>query len=361
MRAGPAAGGVEREAGVRYSPGPVEYCELEIVRVVQETPDARSFVLEVPEALRERFAYRAGQFLTFRVPWEGSSLIRCYSLSTSPDVDREVQVTVKRVEGGRVSNWFHDGLRQGDRIEVLPPSGRFVLHESDAPLLLFAGGSGITPVLSLLKSALATTRRSIRLFYANRDAESVIFRRELDELERRHADRLSVVHHLDAEVGFAGADQVARQLEGLEDPHCYLCGPGPFMALVEETLRARGVDGGRIFIERFVSFPDDEAPRIELSAEAEAPAELIVHLGGRTHRVPYEKGQSILRAVLAAGLEPPFACEEGYCGSCAAHRLQGEVVMAVNDVFDPEELEEGWILTCQGRPVSAICEIRYDD
>jgi 3-ketosteroid 9alpha-monooxygenase subunit B len=339
----------------------VEYFELEIARVVQETSDARSFVLEVPEALRERFAYRAGQFLTFRVPWEGAPLIRCYSLSSSPDVDREVQVTVKRVADGRVSNFFHDRLHAGDRLEVLPPSGRFVLHEGGAPLVLFAGGSGITPVLSLVKSALATTARRVRLFYANRDADSIIFRRQLDELARRHPGRLSVVHHLDAEAGFADAALVARQLEGFEGAHCYLCGPGPFMALVEETLRARGVEKERIFIERFVSFPDGEALRIELSAEAEAPSELIVHLGGRTHRIPYEKGQSILRAVLAAGLEPPFACEEGYCGSCAAHRLQGEVVMAVNDVFDADELEEGWVLTCQGRPVSPVCEIRYDD
>lgn len=343
------------------TPRAVETYELRIARVVQETPDARSFVLDVPEALRERFAYRAGQFLTFRVPFQGEELIRCYSLSSSPDVDREFKVTVKRVEGGRVSNFFHDRLAEGDRIRVLPPSGRFVLHEGQAPLLLFGGGSGITPIISLLKSALVTTDRRVRLFYANRDADSVIFREELEAWGRRHPERLEVIHHLDADCGFADAPRIAAALAGYEDADCYLCGPGPYMELVEETLRARGVAKGRISIERFVSFPDDEAPRVELSAEAEVPAELVVHLGGRTHRVPYEKGQSILRAVLEAGLEPPFACEEGYCGSCAAHRLQGEVVMAVNDVFDAEELEEGWILTCQGRPVSPICEIRYDD
>jgi len=287
--------------------------------------------------------------------------VRCYSLASSPEVDARLKVTVKRVEGGRASNWLNDQLKQGDRIDVLPPSGRFVLHESAGPLLLFAGGSGITPVISLVKSALAVTRRRIRLFYANRDADSIIFRRELAALAASHPERFELVHHLDAEAGFVDARRIGEQLPGFEQAHCYLCGPGPFMDEVEQTLRARGVAREHIFIERFVSLPDIGAPVVDLPSEAAVPKEILVHLEGRTHRVPYRRGQSLLQAARAAGLDAPFACEEGYCGSCAARCRQGTVVMAVNDVFEEEEVEEGWILTCQGHPTGPVCEISYDE
>jgi len=339
----------------------VDYYELSVARVVEETHDTRSFVLRVPEALRERFRYRAGQFLTFRIPWAEGELIRCYSLASSPGVDAEHKVTVKRVAEGRVSNWFNDQLREGDRLWVLPPSGRFVLRDSDAPLLLFGGGSGITPVISLVKTALASTDRRAKLFYANRDASSVIFRAELDALVDRYPERLVVVHHLDADSGFADERRVAAEVAGYPDADCYVCGPGPFMDVVEAALRAHHVPRERIFIERFVSPPDGHAPQPEIAADAEVPQEIVVHLEGQTHHVPYRKGQSILEAVRAAGLEAPFACEEGYCGSCAAKKLQGEVVMATNDVFDAEEVEEGWILTCQGHPTGSLCEVLYED
>ena len=337
------------------------YHALQIERVIDETPDARSFVLRIPSELEADFAYRAGQFLTFKVAWEGTELIRCYSLASSPDVEREHKVTVKRVDDGRVSNWMNDQLLPGRDVDVMAPAGRFVLREAEAPLLLFGGGSGITPVISLLKTALATTPRRIRLFYANRDAVSVIFRAELDGLVGEHPSRLEVVHHLDADSGFAGPRQIGAALDGFEDAHVYVCGPTPYMDLVEATLESRGVGHDRIHIERFESPADGEAPQVVLSAGAQVPEEVLVHLGGQQHRVPYEKGQSLLAAARKAGLDAPFACEEGYCGSCAAKRIQGEVVMATNDVFEDDELEEGWVLTCQGVATGPTCEITYDE
>ncbi len=337
------------------------YHALQIERVIDETPDARSFVLRIPAELESDFAYRSGQFLTFRVPWQGTELIRCYSLASSPEVDREHKVTVKRVDDGRVSNWMNDQLAPGREIDVMAPAGRFVLREADAPLLMFGGGSGITPVISLLKTALASTERRIRLFYANRDEVSVIFRAELDALVAGQPDRLEVIHHLDATSGFAGPGEIGRALDGFDDAHVYVCGPTPYMDLVEATLESRGVGHERIFIERFESPADGEAPEVVLSADAEVPAEILVHLSGQLHRVPYEKGQSLLAAARKAGLEAPFACEEGYCGSCAAKRIQGDVVMATNDVFEDDELQEGWILTCQGVAASSPCEISYDE
>jgi len=335
--------------------------ELRVAEVVDETPDARSFVLEIPPELRERFAYRAGQYLTFEVPLEAERILRCYSLASSPDVDEAPRVTVKRVAGGRGSAWFLDAVAAGHRLRVMPPLGRFVLHETEAPLLLFSGGSGITPVISLIKTALVTTRRRIRMLYANRDAASVIFERELDSLARNRAGRLEVIHHLDDAGGVVTAEEVRAARAGFEDAECYLCGPGPFMALVDATLRACGVPEDHIRIERFEQ-PEAHA-QTGVATDPPAgtlPSELIVHLDGKIHRVPYAPGQTLLAAVRAAGLSPPFACEEAFCGSCAARKVRGEVVLDRNDVFNAQELAAGWILTCHGRPASAECEISWD-
>jgi 3-ketosteroid 9alpha-monooxygenase subunit B len=337
----------------------VEFHELRVLRVVEETADARSFVLDVPEALVPRFAYRAGQFLTFRVPWGEAALMRCYSLSSCPETDPAPQVTVKRVADGRVSNWFHDALRAGDPLWATAPAGRFVLGGSERPLALFGGGSGITPLVSLAKSALATTRRPVRLLYANRDAESVIFRDALEALAAAFPGRLAVAHHLDAERGLLDAAGARAAAAGARDADCYLCGPAPFMALLETALGAARVPRERIRIERFASPADGEAPAEAVAADA--PAEVVVHLDGRTHRVPYRAGQSLLKAAQAAGLDPPFACQEGYCGTCAARLLRGRVEMAVNDVFDEAEVAEGHVLTCQARAVGDACEVRYGD
>jgi 3-ketosteroid 9alpha-monooxygenase subunit B len=340
----------------------VTYHELRVARVIDETHDTRSFVLEIPPELKERFAYRAGQYLTFEVPLAAERIVRCYSLASSPDVGDVPKVTVKRVADGRGSNWFHDAVRAGTRLRVLPPLGRFVLHDTRVPLLLFAGGSGITPVISLIKSALATTPRRIRLLYANRDARSVIFRAELDALAAAHPTRLEVLHHLDDANGFVTADEVRAATRGLEDAEHYLCGPGPFMAGVEATLRAAGVPDERIRIERF-ELPAEHAETGVTAAQPAAglPREIVVHLDGKTHRVPYAPGQTLLAAARAAGLAPPFACEEAFCGSCAAKRVRGEIALDRNDVFSAQELAAGWILTCHGRPASAECEISWDN
>jgi len=167
------------------------YHQLRIAKIVQETPDARSFVLEVPADLADKFRYRAGQFLTFKVPHDAGHFNRCYSLSSAPETDgHHLKVTVKRVEGGKGSNWFNDALKEGGALHVMPPAGRFVLKNSTAPLLLFGGGSGITPMMSLIKSALKSGVRKIRLFYANRDKPSIIFDNELLQLIASSSGRL---------------------------------------------------------------------------------------------------------------------------------------------------------------------------
>jgi len=336
------------------------YHKLTIARIDQETPDARSFVLAVPPDLAATFRYRAGQFLTFRIPHPDGEVARCYSLSSAPETDREIKVTVKRVAGGRGSNWFHDALKPGAGIDCLPPAGRFVLGAGSAPLLFFAGGSGITPVMALIKSALATTGRRIRLFYANRDAASVIFRAAFDALAAAYPGRLELRHHLDAEAGLTTAAEIAAALAGFEAAEAYLCGPAPFMTLVETTLLAAGMARDKVLIERFEASGNAAVPTEPVDEGDVVPAEIIVHLDGKVHRVPYQKGQSILNAARAAGLNPNSACEEGFCASCAAKRIKGRIVLAANDIYTDEELAKGWILTCQGRAFGPEAEITYD-
>ena len=345
------------------------YFPLRVRDVIRETHDTLSYVLDVPAELSERFRYRAGQFLTFKVPSADGELLRCYSLSSAPETDSAPKVTVKLVPGGRGSGWFHETVKAGGGLEVMQPAGRFVLHDApDRALLLFAGGSGVTPILSLIKAALVTTQRRMRLFYANRDAASVIFRADCDALAAKHRGRLEIVHHLDAEQGLSSRPEIERAHAGFEQADTYLCGPGPFMELVEQTLLAQGHSRDHLWIERFEGVGENSSAGASGAAVTGAtapsaggvPSEVVVHLDKTEHRVPYAKGLSLLAAARKAGLGAPFACEEGYCGSCAAKCLRGKVEMLANDVFTPEEVAQGWILTCQGHATGDECEISWD-
>lgn len=327
------------------------YHALTVADVVAETRDARSFVLDVPPALAQRFAYAAGQFCSFRATIDGEEVVRSYSMSSSPDTDDPFTVTVKRVPGGVMSNWMNDTLVPGAVLEVTPPAGRFVLRSADTPIVAFAGGSGITPVLSIVKSALVTTRRDILLVYANRDADGVIFAAVLERL--RGGGRLSVHHHLDAQRGLLDAAACAALVGARGHADFYVCGPAPYMAVVEAGLAQRDVDPDRLFIERFLL--EDTATRVASETEA-----VIFRLAGRKHRVAYERGDTILEAARRAGLKPPFNCQSGSCATCMAQLVEGEATMRVNNALDAGEVEAGLILTCQAIPTSREVVVDYD-
>ena len=328
---------------------------LRVADVIQETADARSFSFEVPAALDALYRYTPGQFLTFEVPWQGLRLHRCYSLSSAPECDRLPKVTVKRVERGRVSNWFNDELARGRELAVKPPEGLFVLRkgELERPLVMFGGGSGITPIVSLIKSALTNTRRPIKLVYANRDRDSIIFRAELDEWCARFPGRLQIAHHLDAEHGFMHAANAKDQFAGLEHADFYICGPGPFMDIVEGALEERQVGRGHIFIERFVSPSDPDRmpaePEPTATPGGAVAASFVCTLEKTRHTVPVAPGETLLAAAKRAGLEPSFSCEEGYCGCCMAQLRRGKVKMRVHDALTAKDLAKGWVLACQSR------------
>jgi 3-ketosteroid 9alpha-monooxygenase subunit B len=334
--------------------------QLRIARVVRETEDASSFVLDVPPHLKSAFSYSAGQFCTFRVRIDGQAYLRCYSMSSAPEVDDEMQVTVKRVPGGAVSNWMIDNLGAGDIIDTTCPSGVFCLGDDgvDVDIVAFAAGSGITPVFSILKTALATTARRVQLLYANRDRDSIIFADELDRLTERHPDRLTVDHHLDVDSGFVDAGRI-KPLVATDAEH-FICGPGPFMDIVEGTLLDGDVGANRIHIERFgpaaLAAPAAVAETIE-----DAPTQVTIELGGRTDTVAHHPGTTILQTARQMGMAAPFSCESGSCATCMARVVEGSVKMYVNNALTDEELDEGWVLTCQSVPTTPTVHVVYEE
>jgi ferredoxin-NADP reductase len=341
---------------------------LRVRRVVQETRDTKSFVFEVPDDLRDAFAYEAGQFCTFRIPLGDDELLRCYSMSSSPAVDDELTLTVKRVPGGRVSNWLLDAVAEGDELALTLPAGVFTLRDRPTPIVAFAGGSGITPVISVVKSALATTDRQVRLLYANRDADSVIFRAALDALAAEHGNRLQVTHHLDSDAGFVHADLVRAFVGDDLDADFYLCGPAPFMDVIEDTLELAAVAPGQVFVERFAfaaaasraEEPPATPPNSSASAEPVTTETVTIVLGGKAHEVRYQPGETFLETARRAGLRAPFSCESGSCATCMARLEVGEAKMRVNNALMPDEVDEGWVLTCQGLPTSPTAKVVYE-
>ena len=338
-----------------------EYLALRVARVVEETADARSLEFEVPEALAQRFRYQPGQFLTLRVPFEGGWLPRCYSLSSTPLLDEPLRVTVKRVRDGRASNWLCENLQEGQTLDVLPPAGVFVPRDLAGDLLLFGGGSGITPVLSILRSALLAGSGRILLIYANRDAQSVIFRDELRLLAAVHPQRLQVVHWLDALQGIPVAAQLAELARPFIDAQAFICGPGPFMDTAVEALRQLGVPPARVHVERFVSLPGEGEAPLATASDAAVAAQLAVRLDGQEHQLACDSGETVLAAMERAGLNPPSACRVGGCASCMCTLEQGEIELLHNDALDAGELAEGWILACQAVPTSPHLRIRFPE
>lgn len=344
---------------------------LRVRRVVHETADAASFVLDVPADLQTAFAYEAGQFLTFRVHVDGQVHHRCYSMSSAPAVDDDLQVTVKRVPGGVVSNWMIDSLGPGDLVEASAPAGVFCLAPGDDDLVAFSAGSGITPVFSLLKTALATTDRRVCLYYANRDRDAVIFRTELDALVDRYPGRLEVVHHLDVERGFVDAGAVSPYARPAP-ADVYVCGPTPFMDIVEGTLLTHGIAADKVHIERFTpgepsTNGDDVAPGDSTAGgdpgaagNGASATRVTIELGGRTATVDHRAGTTILQTARQMGMAPPFSCESGSCATCMAKLVEGTVKMHVNDVLTDDEVAEGWVLTCQSVPTASSVHVIYE-
>jgi 3-ketosteroid 9alpha-monooxygenase subunit B len=341
--------------------------ELQVADVVDETADARSLVFAVPDGADippQRLRYAPGQFLTLRIPSDRTgSVARCYSLSSSPFTDDAMTVTVKRTEDGYGSNWLCDHAHPGMKLHVLAPSGLFVPPTLDADFLLVAAGSGITPTMSICKSALAEGGGKVVLVYANRDENSVIFAAALRELAAKYPDRLTVVHWLESVQGLPTDAALTSLLAPYASHDAYICGPGPFMESAETALHNLGVPKDRVHIEVFRSLDSDPFAAVTIADDGadEPPATAIVELDGQTYEIAWPRNAKLLDVLLDKGLDAPFSCREGHCGACAVLKRSGEVEMEVNDVLEQSDLDDGLILGCQARPRSDSVEVTYDE
>ncbi len=321
---------------------------LKVLSVRQETADAVSLVLERPAGVE----YEAGQFLTLVLPIDGRELRRSYSLSSSPGSGALV-ITVKRVAGGAASGWIHRNVRPGMTLRVRGPSGNFVYRPSEPParLVLVGGGSGITPLMGILRTALeATPGVPVYLVYANRSAEDVIFREELGQLQAAHPG-LTVRHVLEqggglpCSVGRVGRAELAEALgEDRTGVRVYLCGPDGMMAAVQEELKALGLPDGQLLLERFATV----RPR-EVGQEGR-----LYQLRVGSRRVEVASGKTLLEGATAAGIDLDFSCTMGGCGACKARLVEGEVVMDEPNCLSEAERASGLVLTCVARPLSDV-------
>ncbi|MFC5178631.1 2Fe-2S iron-sulfur cluster-binding protein [Nocardioides taihuensis] len=355
---------------------------LRVADLVRETADAVSVVFEVPPEHAEAFTFRPGQFLTLGIPSDRTGLVaRCYSINVPPG--EPLQVTVKRTPGGFASHWINDELRVGATVRVLPPSGIFTPKSLDDDLLLFAGGSGITPIMSITRTALRDGSGRVVLFYANRDEQSVIFAAALRELAAEHPDRLQVVHWLESVQGLPSTAQLKAFAAQYAAWTAFVCGPAPFMKATTDVLKELGFPRARRHQEKFVSLggnpfgdveevaaasatlaeADDHEAEDDLPADAggpEGPVTLVVDLDGEVHEYDdWQPGTKLLEHLESKGLRAPYSCREGECSACAYRLLEGEVKLLHNDVLDEEDLADGIRLGCQSLPVTDRVSITY--
>jgi 3-ketosteroid 9alpha-monooxygenase subunit B len=331
------------------------FAPLRVKRIVRETSDAISLVLDVPEHCSSRYRYQAGQYMTLRVTVDGQDLRRCYSMSSAP-VEDDLQITIKRDPGGLVSNWLNDTATEGVEIHAAPPEGRFCLRDTADEIVAFAGGSGITPIMSLVRTALVNSSRRIRLFYANRSRDSVIFADALARLADDHAERLVVAHHIDDDSGVVTPSAVESFIGNADAADFYICGPGPFMDTVEAAVLGSGVPRERVHLERF-SVEPVPADLADSSGQTE---EVVIELDRKKTTAGYRAGNTLLQTARIAGLRAPSSCETGSCGTCMARIVSGSARMLNNDALDDDEVAEGWVLTCQSLPTSRTVHVVYE-
>ena len=350
---------------------------LRIAEVRREIDDAISLRFEVPDSLRGTFAFTPGQHVTLRTEINGEDIRRNYSLCVAPQ-DGEVRVAIKQIAGGVFSTWANAGLKPGDTIDVMPPHGSFTWSfdaERQATYAGFAGGSGITPILSLMKTALVAEPLSdFVLLYGNRSSASIMFLEEIAALKNRFMGRLQVYHFLEDEEedvelfnGRMDAAKISDVLGALVDPAAidaaFICGPGPMMDAVEAGLLEAGVARTRILIERFTAgrVTGEQAAAMRVVEQAAEGRRVRLTLEGRTRSISFDADKgSILDNARAAGMPAPFACKAGVCATCRARLVSGKVTMKANYGLSAEELAEGFVLTCQAVPLTDEVELDFD-
>lgn len=352
-----------------------QFYELEVIDVAHETRDAVAVTLRPPVEAGRAFAFKQGQYLTFRRAFEGVELRRSYSICAGTD-EGVLRVGIKRVDGGAFSTWANAALKVGDRLEAMPPEGRFyreIAPEASRHYLGFAIGSGITPVLSILKTVLSRELKArFTLVYGNRSLQSIMFREELEDLKNRYLGRLNIIHILkndaqdiDLFTGQIDAEKCEMLFAGWIDVKAvdlaFICGPETMMKTVSAALETHGMPKGDILYELFgAAQPGRAKMPAAQGAHASDRASARITMDGTTREISLAPGQTVLEAALEAGLEAPFSCTAGVCCTCRAKVLEGEVEMAVNHALEDDEVRAGYVLTCQSRPLTERLVIDYD-
>lgn len=352
---------------------------LTVKSIQRETKDAVSIIFDVPDALRDDYQYVQGQHITLKHVIDGEEIRRCYSICAGV-AEQQLRIAVKHIPEGRFSGFCNSRLKEGDALEVFPPGGRFYTELDTAAqrhYVGFAGGSGITPMMSLIKTTLqAEPDSSFTLFYGNRDAAGIIFLEELADLKNRYMHRLSIYHVLEDEPQeielFNGrldqekCEAILKALINPDDIHAFfICGPSPMMDAVEAALLAQGVPRQKVNFERFVNMSGVAPPKAQRPQDRKAPDRLarvqIVIDGIRSGFDFYKQDSNVLDAAIAAGKNVPFACKGGVCCTCRAKVLEGEVKMAKNYGLEADEMAAGYVLTCQSTPTTETLVVSYDE
>lgn len=354
--------------------------DLRVQDITRETADCVSIAFEVPEELAEEYQFLPGQYLTLETEIDGEKVRRSYSLCSSP-FDGELRVAVKKLEGGQFSTYANEKLTVGSTMRVMTPDGNFHLtvnEQNHNHYVAFAAGSGITPIFSLLKSVLEQEPHStFTLFYGNKVTQSIIFRDKLDGLKSQYMERFNMYHVLSRE------DQGTDYLKGrIDEKKCqqfsqkffepsevtgfFLCGPESMIHSVSDTLQQMEVPKDRIHYELFTSPAQQIAGKTKASAKKDkAPqtksAITVILDGDETHFDLLRDGDVILDAALASGADVPYACKGAVCCTCRARVLEGSVEMDMNYALEDEEVEDGYVLTCQSHPTTDKVVVSYDE
>ena len=343
------------------------FYNLTIQKIIKETADAVSLIFDVPAALKETFSFRAGQYLTLKKEIDGAEVRRAYSICASPN-SNELKVAIKAVENGTFSTYATTKLHEGDLLEVAPPEGKFIIDpQANNKYIGFAAGSGITPVLAMIKQVLEDQpSASFTLVYGNKTAQTTIFKGELDALATRYASQFNL-HYLysrEAENGAAlGRIDEAHTLHVVKDLHssssfdaAFLCGPEAMINTVSDTLKDHGFNKENIHFELFTA--STEAVELDIP---EGKTQITVLLDDEETSFTMDKTDDLLAASLRNDLDAPYSCQGGVCSSCLGKVTEGKAVMSKNSILSDDEVEEGFVLTCQAYPATSKLVLDFDD
>lgn len=358
----------------------IEFHKLKVKKIKRETSDTVSISFALPDDKKDKFKYKPGQYLTVKCDLGGSDERRAYSISSSPDVDTDVSVTVKEAGSGKVSKFLNNELKEGDFLDVMPPLGNFTIEldsKFKRTFVMFGGGSGITPLISIIKSTLIKEpATSVHLFYASRSENSIIFKDDIEALISQYPDKLKVVHIISRPGsswnGLSGYinQERTKQLLGDYIPNeinkadYFLCGVAEMMRNVEEVLSNFGVSKSQIHKESFtIGIPKEiNVPVVEDESNDQkiVTRTVKIMLYAEEHELTVKPDETVVTAALRQGIDPPFSCQIGACSTCRAKLLSGKVHMDERESLTDEEIAQGYILSCQSHPLTENVYIDYD-